>query len=130
MLSSMPCFYRADTQTLLSCRGSAATHDREVCAGLLRDLTPLCESYAASTSVGAIGRPERPGATRFDATAGNRPGRHGLWQRLAPTAYRALCARVFVCAPCREDYGQAQLEALASKLLEPRAVGIVTLIRS
>jgi Glycosyl transferases group 1 len=34
---------------------------------------------------------------------------------LAPTEYRALLrrARVFVCAPRREDYGQAQLEALA-----------------
>lgn len=35
--------------------------------------------------------------------------------RLAPEAYRALLrrARVFVCAPRREDYGIAQLEALA-----------------
>jgi len=35
--------------------------------------------------------------------------------RLAPAAYRALVrrARVFVCAPRREDYGLAQLEALA-----------------
>lgn len=35
--------------------------------------------------------------------------------RLAPTEYRALLrrARVFVCAPRREDYGIAQLEALA-----------------
>jgi hypothetical protein len=35
--------------------------------------------------------------------------------RLAPAAYRALLrrARVFVCAPRREDYGIAQLEALA-----------------
>ncbi len=34
---------------------------------------------------------------------------------LAPGEYRALLrrARVFVCAPRREDYGQAQLEALA-----------------
>jgi len=34
---------------------------------------------------------------------------------LAPNAYRALLrrARVFVCAPRREDYGIAQLEALA-----------------
>jgi hypothetical protein len=34
---------------------------------------------------------------------------------LAPTDYRALLrrARVFVCAPRREDYGLAQLEALA-----------------
>jgi hypothetical protein len=38
---------------------------------------------------------------------------------LAPTAYRALLrrARVFVCAPRREDYGQAQLEALADGCL-------------
>ena len=35
--------------------------------------------------------------------------------RLAPAEYRALLrrARVFVCAPRREDYGTAQLEALA-----------------
>ncbi|HUR84072.1 MAG TPA: glycosyltransferase, partial [Solirubrobacteraceae bacterium] len=35
--------------------------------------------------------------------------------RMAPQAYRALLrrARVFVCAPRREDYGLAQLEALA-----------------
>jgi glycosyltransferase involved in cell wall biosynthesis len=35
--------------------------------------------------------------------------------RLAPDAYRALLrrARVFTCAPRREDYGIAQLEALA-----------------
>jgi glycosyltransferase involved in cell wall biosynthesis len=34
---------------------------------------------------------------------------------LARNEYRALLrrARVFVCAPRREDYGQAQLEALA-----------------
>jgi Glycosyl transferases group 1 len=34
---------------------------------------------------------------------------------LAPSEYRALLrrARVFVCAPCREDHGIAQLEALA-----------------
>src|SRR6202043_959908 len=34
---------------------------------------------------------------------------------LAPADYRALLrrARVFVCAPRREDYGIAQLEALA-----------------
>jgi hypothetical protein len=41
----------------------------------------------------------------------------GVWVtgRLAPADYRALLrrARVFVCAPRREDYGIAQLEALA-----------------
>ncbi len=38
-----------------------------------------------------------------------------LQARLPPAAYRALLrrARVFVCAPRREDYGIAQLEALA-----------------
>jgi hypothetical protein len=38
---------------------------------------------------------------------------------LAPPAYRALLcrARVFVCAPRREDYGLAQLEALADGCL-------------
>jgi hypothetical protein len=39
--------------------------------------------------------------------------------RLAEADYRALLrrARVFVCAPRREDYGQAQLEALADGCL-------------
>ena len=39
--------------------------------------------------------------------------------RLAPSAYRALLrrARVFVTAPRREDYGLAQLEALADGCL-------------
>jgi hypothetical protein len=39
--------------------------------------------------------------------------------RLAPEAYRALVrrARVFVTAPRREDYGLAQLEALADGCL-------------
>jgi glycosyltransferase involved in cell wall biosynthesis len=39
--------------------------------------------------------------------------------RLAPAEYRALLrrARVFVCAPRREDYGIAQLEALADGCL-------------
>ena len=38
---------------------------------------------------------------------------------LAPQDYRALVrrARVFVCAPRREDYGIAQLEALADGCL-------------
>jgi hypothetical protein len=38
---------------------------------------------------------------------------------LPPGEYRALLrrARVFVCAPCREDYGLAQLEALADGCL-------------
>jgi len=42
------------------------------------------------------------------------PGVH-VAGRMAPTAYRALLrrARVFVTAPRREDYGIAQLEALA-----------------
>jgi Glycosyl transferases group 1 len=45
------------------------------------------------------------------------PGEEGVAVAgvLAPDAYRALVrrARVFVCAPRREDYGIAQLEALA-----------------
>ena len=45
------------------------------------------------------------------------PGEQGVRVvgRLAPAEYRALLrrARVFVCAPRREDYGTAQLEALA-----------------
>jgi hypothetical protein len=47
--------------------------------------------------------------TRIDA-----PGVRAVGQ-LEPDAYRALLrrARVFVCAPRREDYGIAQLEALA-----------------
>ncbi len=46
-----------------------------------------------------------------------RPGEEGVRVAgvLSPEAYRALVrrARVFVCAPRREDYGIAQLEALA-----------------
>jgi hypothetical protein len=49
-----------------------------------------------------------------DLRLGDVPGVHVVG-RLAPAAYRALLrrARVFVTAPRREDYGIAQLEALA-----------------
>jgi Glycosyl transferases group 1 len=184
---------------------------RRAAAAALRDARPRAVVYSSTTA--ALLWPE-PGAIRFDApAAGNRPGRHGVWQRpverrrfaaaplllpwsegalaeapsprapalvvpvpvapsgpagerdiaaiayganpvkkgldrvlaawgaarrdgetlvvaglggrdgdgvryagmLAPAEYRALLrrARVFVCAPRREDYGIAQLEALA-----------------
>jgi glycosyltransferase involved in cell wall biosynthesis len=184
---------------------------RRAASAALRDARPRAIVYATTTA--ALLWPE-PGAIRFDApAAGNRPGRHGVWQRpverrrfaassllvplsagalaeapahscpavvvpapvepsgapgardlaaityganphkkgldrvlaawrtarrpgetlvvagvagrdedgirhtgmLAPVAYRALLrrARVFVTAPRREDYGIAQLEALA-----------------
>jgi Glycosyl transferases group 1 len=75
------------------------------------------------------------------------PGEHGVRVvgALAAADYRALVrrARVFVCAPRREDYGSAQLEALAdgcllvtseapgpyaalplARALDPRLVGV------
>jgi hypothetical protein len=52
---------------------------RRAAAGELAGLAPKAVIY--STSTAALFWP-RPGAIRFDASAaGNRPGRHGLWQR-------------------------------------------------
>ena len=52
---------------------------RAAAADALRARTPRAIIY--STSTAALLWP-RPGAVRFDAlAAGNRPGRHGLWQR-------------------------------------------------
>jgi len=52
---------------------------RRAALDALRDVNPRAILYAETTA--ALLWP-RPGAIRFDATAsGNRPGRHGLWQR-------------------------------------------------
>src|SRR5215207_4862220 len=52
---------------------------RRVAAAALRDARPRAIVYSSSTA--ALLWPE-PGAIRFDApAAGNRPGRHGIWQR-------------------------------------------------
>src|SRR5215216_6002016 len=56
----------------------AAPARRAACAAL-RDARPRALVYSSSTA--ALLWPE-PGAIRFDApAAGNRPGRHGIWQR-------------------------------------------------
>jgi Glycosyl transferases group 1 len=59
----------------------------------------------------------RPGEELLVAGTDQLPEREGvrLAGKLAPADYRALLrrARVFVCAPLREDYGIAALEALA-----------------
>jgi glycosyltransferase involved in cell wall biosynthesis len=56
-------------------------------------------------------------ATELERAGLMRPGEPGVRVTglLGPEDYRALLrrARVFVCAPRREDYGMAQLEALA-----------------
>ena len=52
---------------------------RRAAAAALRDARPRAVVYSSSTA--ALLWPE-PGAIRFDApAAGNRPGRHGIWQR-------------------------------------------------
>jgi glycosyltransferase involved in cell wall biosynthesis len=52
---------------------------RRAAAAALRDAAPRAVVYSSSTA--ALLWP-RPGAIRFDApAAGNRPGRHGIWQR-------------------------------------------------
>ncbi len=52
---------------------------RRAAAGALRAARPRAIVYSSSTA--ALLWPE-PGAIRFDApAAGNRPGRHGIWQR-------------------------------------------------
>jgi hypothetical protein len=61
---------------------------RRAAAAALRDRRPRAIVY--STTTAALLWPE-PGAIRFDATAaGNRPGRHGIWQR--PVERRRLAA--------------------------------------
>ena len=52
---------------------------RRAAAAALRDAAPRAIVYSSTTA--ALLWP-RPGAIRFDApAAGNRPGRHGIWQR-------------------------------------------------
>jgi Glycosyl transferases group 1 len=71
-----------------------------------------------STVLDAWSAARRPGETLVVAGTDRVPGaREGVEVagRLAPDDYRAMLrrARVFVCAPRREDYGIAPLEALA-----------------
>ncbi len=87
-----------------------------------RDIAAI--SYAANPHkkgtdrvLAAWARVRRPGEELVLAGADVDPRAEGVRVagRLAPAEYRALLrrARVFVCAPRREDYGIAQLEALA-----------------
>ena len=56
-----------------------AVNARRATVSALREVTPRAVIY--STTTAALLGPV-PGAIRFDApAAGNRPGRHGLWQR-------------------------------------------------
>ena len=65
------------------------------------------------------GAPRRRAARRRRRRPAPRRARRARRRRLAPAEYRALLrrARVFVTAPRREDYGIAQLEALADGCL-------------
>jgi glycosyltransferase involved in cell wall biosynthesis len=87
-----------------------------------RDIAALC--YAANPTKKGVDRvleawrrARRPEEELVLAGADLRVSEDGVRVagRLAPTEYRALLrrARTFVCAPRREDYGLAQLEALA-----------------
>ncbi len=76
---------------------SARAARRAARAGLARD-DPRAVIYSSTTA--ALLWP-RPGAIRFDApSAGNRPGRHGLWQR--PLERRRL-AQAPLLLPWSED---------------------------
>jgi glycosyltransferase involved in cell wall biosynthesis len=94
----------------------------EAGAGDARDIAVL--TYAANPHkkgldrvLAAWARARRDGEELWVAGIDDRPPVDGVrWAgRLEPAAYRALLrrARVFVTAPRREDYGIAQLEALA-----------------
>lgn len=99
-----------------------AQPDRDLRAAPERDIAAI--TYAANPHkkgldrvLAAWSRAYRPGEELVVAgtdAAIDAPGVHAVGQ-LEPEAYRALLrrARVFVCAPRREDYGIAQLEALA-----------------
>jgi len=92
----------------------------------VRDIAAI--TYAANphkkgldTVLEAWARARREGEELVVAGIGHGPVAPGVRNagRLAPTEYRALLrrARVFVTAPRREDYGIAQLEALADGCL-------------
>src|SRR5215211_4828495 len=67
---------------------------RRAAAAALPDARPRAVVYSSTTA--ALLWPE-PGAIRFDApAAGNRPGRHGIWQR-------PLERRRFAAAPLRSE---------------------------
>jgi hypothetical protein len=69
----------APTRTLMLTDLAWARAARAAAAAALRDSPPKAVVYSSTTA--ALLWP-RPGAIRFDApSAGNRPGRHGLWQR-------------------------------------------------
>lgn len=70
---------RRDVRTLVATDWVWATAARRAAVTALDRLTPRAIVY--STTTAALRWPA-PGAIRFDApAAGNRPGRHGLWQR-------------------------------------------------
>ena len=72
-----------------------AVNARRAAAAALRAARPRAVLY--STTTAALLWPE-PGAIRFDApAAGNRPGRHGVWQR--PVERRRLAAAPLL-VPC------------------------------
>lgn len=91
--------------------------------GLDRVLSAWRSVRAARSSAGEEEELLIAGATAEKlAAAGHRLGREDgvrALGTLSPVEYRALLrrARVFVCAPRREDYGLAQLEALADGCL-------------
>ena len=73
---------------------------RRAAAGALRGARPRAIVYSSSTA--ALLWPE-PGAIRFDApAAGNRPGRHGIWQR-------PLERRRFAAAPLLLPWSEGAL---------------------
>jgi glycosyltransferase involved in cell wall biosynthesis len=66
-------------RTLMLTDLSWALAARTAARELLGDVAPRALIYSSSTAAALW---PRPGAIRFDApSAGNRPGRHGLWQR-------------------------------------------------
>jgi hypothetical protein len=70
----------AQTRTLMLTDLAWARAARTAAAGALAQLQAARAVIYSSTTAALLW--PRPGAIRFDATsAGNRPGRHGLWQR-------------------------------------------------
>jgi hypothetical protein len=85
---------------------------RRAAAAALRDARPRALVYSSSTA--ALLWPE-PGAIRFDApAAGNRPGRHGIWQR-------PLERRRFAAAPLLLPWSEGALAEAPS----PRGPALV-----
>jgi glycosyltransferase involved in cell wall biosynthesis len=71
----------AEPRTLMLTDLAWARSARAAAQRLLAELKPAPTAVIYSSTTAALLWP-RPGAVRFDATsAGNRPGRHGLWQR-------------------------------------------------